>query len=142
MKGRHVFMGYLNNENATMDCFDSQGFYHTGDLGYFDPETGDLALSGRIKELIITSGGENVAPLPIELTIKDLCPLISNCVVVGDGERYLSALITLRVTASRATGRMTNDLAPDAILYLLTKLDSKSRTVDEARSDAKVTQFI
>jgi long-chain-fatty-acid--CoA ligase ACSBG len=135
-------MGYLNNEKATMDCFDSQGFYHTGDSGYFDAETGDLALAGRIKELIITSGGENVAPLPIELSIKDACSLISNCVVVGDGERYLSALLTLRVTVNRATGRMTNELSPDAILFLLTKLESKARTVDECRTDKKVINYI
>jgi len=125
-----------------MECFDSQGFYHTGDMGYFDNQTGDLALAGRIKELIITSGGENVAPIPIELAIKDLCPIISNCVVVGDGERYLSALITLRVNVSRQTGRMTNDLAADVLLFLLTKLDSKSRTVEEARKDKNVFKFI
>ena len=65
-------------------------------------------MHGRIKELIITSGGENVAPLPIEDNIKDLCPLISNCVVAGDGERYLTALITLRVKFSKATGQATD----------------------------------
>lgn len=59
-------MGYLDNEPATFDAFDEQGFYHTGDQGYIIQETGDLVLTGRIKELIITSGGENVAPLPIE----------------------------------------------------------------------------
>lgn len=90
-------MGYLNNEKATMECFDGEGFYHTGDSGYLVPENGNLALSGRIKELIITSGGENVAPIPIEMAIKDCCPILSNCVVVGDSERYLSALLTLRV---------------------------------------------
>lgn len=58
-------MGYLNNEKATIECFDSEGFYHTGDRGYILP-SGDLQLNGRLKELIITSGGENVAPLPIE----------------------------------------------------------------------------
>lgn len=100
VKGRNVFMGYLNNEEATLNCFDSEGFYHTGDQGYIDKDTGDLAISGRLKELIITSGGENVAPLPIEQTIKDCCPLISHVVVVGDGERYLSALLTLRVVAN------------------------------------------
>lgn len=44
VKGRHVFMGYLNNEKATMECFDSQGFYHTGDSGSINPLTGDLEL--------------------------------------------------------------------------------------------------
>lgn len=62
--------------------------------------------------------------------------------VVGDGERYLSALITLRVVFSRTTGRFTNDLALDIIHFFVTKLESKARTVDEARSDKKVTNYI
>ena len=61
IKGRNVFMGYLNNEKATWDVFDSEGFFHTGDRGCLD-EQDNLTLTGRIKELIITSGGENVAP--------------------------------------------------------------------------------
>lgn len=142
VRGRHIFMGYLNDPNATQQCFDSEGFYHTGDSGFIDPKTGNIALSGRIKELIITSGGENVAPIPIELSIKDNCPIVSNCVVVGDGQRYLSVLLTLRVQISRLTGKVSNELAPDVILFLVTRLESKSKTVDEVRHDVKVLDYI
>ena len=61
-------MGYLGNEKSTWQCFDSEGFFHTGDSGQLK-ESGELVLSGRIKELIITSGGQNIPPLPIELAI-------------------------------------------------------------------------
>jgi len=69
MKGRHVFLGYLGNDKATWDVFDSEGYFHSGDKGCLD-EDGFLKLTGRIKELIITSGGENVAPSQIELKLK------------------------------------------------------------------------
>lgn len=62
--------------------------------------------------------------------------------MVGDGERYLSALLTMRVQVSRTTGLVTNDLAPDVLLYLVTKLESKSQTVDDIRSDKKVLDYI
>ena len=121
-------MGYLNNDKVTWDSFDSEGFFHTGDSGYLEEAEGNLVLSGRIKELIITSGGENVAPDPIEMTIKDLCPIVSNCIVVGDRQRYLTALLTLRVATSRKTGLPTKNLAPDVVLYLVSKLNSTSKT--------------
>lgn len=65
MRGRNVFMGYLNNEKATLEVFDSEGFFHSGDMGYID-QNGILDITGRIKEIIITAGGENVPPEPIE----------------------------------------------------------------------------
>ena len=135
-------MGYLNNDQATEACFDSEGFYHTGDRGYLDPKTGNLNLSGRLKELIITSGGENVAPLPIELAIKDSCPIISNCVIVGDGERYLSALLTFRLQISKDTRTFTSELSRDVLLFLVTKLESIAKTAEEAQRDPKVIKFI
>lgn len=69
IKGRHVMMGYLKNEKATMECIDEDGYFATGDQGRI--ENGKfLKITGRIKELIITAGGENVAPVPIEDTFK------------------------------------------------------------------------
>ena len=94
VRGRHVFMGYLNNEKATWDVFDSQGYFHTGDTGILDSE-GNLTITGRLKELLITSGGENVSPVPIEMTFKATCPIVSHAVVIGDGRKYLAMLITL-----------------------------------------------
>ena len=64
MKGRNMFMGYLKNSQATKEMYDSEGFIHSGDLGSL--KDGFLDISGRIKELIITAGGENIAPLILE----------------------------------------------------------------------------
>ena len=66
IKGRHVFMGYLNNPESTQDVIDSEGYFHTGDIGCIDQITGLLDITGRLKEIIITAGGENVSPIPIE----------------------------------------------------------------------------
>lgn len=99
-------------------------------------------LSGRIKELIITSGGENVVPHAIESVVKDMCPIISNCLVVGDDQRYLSALLTMRVAYSKTTGMPTNNLAPDVVLYLVTKLNSTAKTISEAMQDKSVLNYI
>ena len=64
MKGRNMFMGYFKNEKATLEMYDKDGFIHSGDLGTM--KSGFLEITGRIKELIITAGGENVAPVLIE----------------------------------------------------------------------------
>lgn len=64
MKGRNCFMGYYKNEKATMEVYDNEGFVHSGDLGIL--KDGFLDITGRIKELIITAGGENIPPILIE----------------------------------------------------------------------------
>lgn len=83
MRGRNIMMGYLKNEKATMDTIDSEGFLHSGDRGIVDPD-GFLRITGRIKELIITAGGENVAPVPIEDCFKEICYPCANIMVVGE----------------------------------------------------------
>ena len=70
---------------------------HLGDIGYLD-EQGYVTITGRIKELIITSGGENVPPLIIEAAIKEELPCISNAMVVGDRKKFLSCLLTMKGT--------------------------------------------
>jgi len=75
--------GYFKNENSTKEVIDIKGFFHTGDLGKVDFD-GFLYITGRIKELIITAGGENVAPVIIEDNFKTICPLASSIMVVGE----------------------------------------------------------
>ncbi len=100
VSGRHVFMGYLNDEQKTKESFDSDGFLRTGDTIRMDAD-GFMYITGRIKELIITAGGENIAPVPIEDILKAESPkLISNCMVVGDKRRFLTILVTLKVHSS------------------------------------------
>ena len=103
VKGRNVMIGYLNNEVETRKAIDENGWLHSGDLGRKD-EHGFVYVTGRIKELIITAGGENIAPLVIEDAFKDLCPPCSNIMVIGDKQRFLCALITLKVNVDINTG--------------------------------------
>ena len=88
-------MGYHRDEEKTREAF-QDGWLKSGDLGKFD-EDGFLWMSGRLKELIITAGGENIAPVPIEDNImKELPQLVSTVMVVGDRRKYLSCLVTLK----------------------------------------------
>lgn len=93
MKGTVVFDGYWNNEEATKDTFDGDGFLRSGDLGALLP-TGHLKITGRKKEIIVTAGGKNVAPAVLEDVVR-AHPLISQCVVVGDNRPFVGALLTL-----------------------------------------------
>jgi long-chain acyl-CoA synthetase len=92
VRGPHVFLGYFKEPEATAEAL-QDGWLYTGDLGQFD-EDGFLTIVGRKKEIIITSGGKNIAPKNIEAALKNL-PLVSQAVVIGDKRRYLTALLTL-----------------------------------------------
>lgn len=91
-RGRQVFLGYFRDEEATRTTL-VDGWLHTGDLGELDAR-GLVRISGRKKEVMKTSGGKMVAPLPIEERLKKFA-LISQVCMVGDGRKYLAALITL-----------------------------------------------
>jgi long-chain-fatty-acid--CoA ligase ACSBG len=85
----------MHNGDATRGTFDTYGWLHRGELGRVDAN-GFLHITGRIKELIITAGGENVPPVLIENEIKSECDAISNAVVIGDARKYLTVLLTLK----------------------------------------------
>jgi long-subunit acyl-CoA synthetase (AMP-forming) len=93
MRGRHVFKGYLKNPEATAETIDKDGWLHSGDIGVIDPD-GFLRITDRKKDLLITAGGENVAPQVLEGLIKSI-PVISQAVVIGDRRKFLTALVTL-----------------------------------------------
>ena len=92
VKGPNVFQGYYKNEEATRETI-VDGWLHTGDLGSID-EDGFIKITGRKKDIIITAGGKNITPANLENEIKQH-PLVSQCVVVGDRQPYLVALVTL-----------------------------------------------
>lgn len=142
VRGRNVFMGYLNEETQTRETIDDDRWMHTGDLGTID-ENGLIFITGRLKEIIITSGGENVPPIRIEDHIKAECEAISNVFLVGDKRRFLNVLITLK-TEVDAHGFPTDELASSTLKFLksmdlyYTKLDE----IFAAGPDRRVLQVI
>ncbi|ETY71460.1 AMP-dependent synthetase/ligase [Bifidobacterium moukalabense] len=99
VRGTAVFLRYHKNEEASEDSFTEDGWYATGDLGRIDDD-GFLYIIGRKKDLIITAGGKNVSPGPIEEVIQR-CEFVSQALVLGDKRPFISALITLDEEALR-----------------------------------------
>ncbi|RMD84145.1 MAG: long-chain fatty acid--CoA ligase [Candidatus Dadabacteria bacterium] len=96
-RGPNVALGYHNRPQATRKAWDSRGWFHTGDLGSVD-EDGYLTITGRKKEILVSSTGKNIAPQDIEAAVKE-SRYISQVVMVGDGRPYCTALITLDMDA-------------------------------------------
>jgi len=93
IRGKHVFKGYLKDDIATRNAIDKEGWLHTGDIGTLDRD-GFLQITDRKKDLLITAGGENIAPQLLEGMLKSI-PVVEQAVVLGDRRKYLTALITL-----------------------------------------------
>lgn len=93
VKGPNVFRGYHNLPGKTAEAFTADGWLRTGDLAEIDDE-GHIVITGRIKDIIITAGGKNVSPIPLEEEIAK-CPIVEHCVVVGDQRPFIGALVTL-----------------------------------------------
>lgn len=98
-RGPNIMKGYWNNEAWTRESIDEDGWYHTGDVGRFDG--GYLQITDRIKHMIVSKGGKNIYPGPIEDLFKSV-PWIDQLVVVGEGREFLSALVVPAVEALRA----------------------------------------
>jgi long-chain acyl-CoA synthetase len=110
-RGRHVFVGYYKDKAATEAAL-HDGWLHTGDLGEWN-DRGQLKIRGRKKEILKTSGGKMIAPLPIEEKLK-AAEIISQVCMVGDGRKYLSALITLtegKLAELKERGALSGDAA-------------------------------
>jgi len=138
-RGRCTAMGYLFEREKTLETFDDDGWLHTGDLGTVDEE-GFYSIVGRMKEIIITSGGENIAPVNIENKIKEaLEDLVSNVMIVGEKKPYLSCLITMKVKPDPETLAPTNQLEDATRDWIQgvtgLKLDTVPQVTDLLKSD-------
>jgi long-chain-fatty-acid--CoA ligase ACSBG len=128
-KGRSCFMGYLNNFNETIKAIDKRRYVHSGDLGQID-EYGQLWITGRIKELIVTAGGENIAPNAIEDELKkELGNIFWQIIVIGDQRKFISALFFLK-NKNDPTQVPGEELDP-AVVDELLKLKIKAKTYSD-----------
>jgi len=142
IKGPNVFPGYWRNPAATGEVLDADGWLLTGDLGELDDE-GFLRVTGRKKELIVTAGGKNVAPAVLEDRLR-AHPLVSQCMVVGDGRAYIACLVTLDPEAldywkqqhGKPASATAGDLAddPDLIAEIQGAVDAANKAVSRAES--------
>nr|XP_038939065.1 long-chain-fatty-acid--CoA ligase ACSBG2 isoform X2 [Rattus norvegicus] len=129
MWGRHVFMGYLGKEDATLEVLDEDGWLHSGDIGRLDSHD-FLYITGRIKEVLITAGGENIWPIPIETLVKEKIPIISHAMLVGDKAKFLSMLLTLKCETDQMSGEPLDKLNLEAISFCQ-MLGSQAVTVSD-----------
>lgn len=123
-----------------MSTIDADGWLHSGDQAVIDAD-GFVKITGRLKELIVTAGGENVSPVPIENKIIELCPLIANCVVVGDKRKFLSCLISLKTEVDPLSGEPSTQLAASVVAALKAQ-GSSATTLAEAASDPIVKKLV
>ncbi|WP_371779451.1 AMP-dependent synthetase/ligase [Streptosporangium subroseum] len=146
VKGRHLFDGYWNNAEATAEAIDTDGWFHTGDVGELDND-GYLRITGRKKEIIVTAAGKNVAPAPMEDHIR-AHPLVSQALVVGDDRPFVAALVTLDPEAleqwKAANGKAGATLAelstdPAVLAEVQKAVDTANKFVSKAEQIKKFT---
>merc|ERR1740120_401818 len=146
-RGRGIMMGYLAStdlgdkhlaeiDKKTAETIDSEGWVHSGDKG-LKTKAGMIKITGRYKELIIGEGGENIAPVPIEDSVKGLCDGIGECMMIGDKRKYNVALITLKAVG--ANGEVPGTDALDAAAK---NVNPDVQTISGAMKDQKWIQTI
>jgi len=113
MWGRHIMMGYANRQDATRKDMTEDGWLRSGDLVSIDNENFH-AIVGREKDLIITAGGENIAPQPIHDLVKEQLPVISQVLLLGDKQKFVSCFLTLAVEVDTETMEPTGKLSSAA----------------------------
>ena len=144
-RGGQVFAGYWNDEEATAAVLERDGWLHTGDVGEVDDE-GFVRITGRKREILVTAGGKNVAPAVLEDRLR-AHPLVGQCLVVGDGQPFIAALVTLdresaaQWAATHGKSSRLADLAQDADLRaeISAAVDDANQAVSRAESIRKFT---
>merc|ERR1719384_1593649 len=146
-RGRCIMMGYMackdmgrehvaEIQKKTAETIDADGWLHSGDKG-LKTVAGMVKITGRYKELIIGEGGENIAPVPIEDSVKGLCDAVAECMMVGDQRKYNVAIITLKAVGANGEVPGSDDL--DAAAKLV---NPKVQTISGAMKDPKWIETI
>jgi long-chain acyl-CoA synthetase len=147
LAGAQIFKGYWNNPTATAEAIEPDGWFHSGDIGEIDDQ-GFVKITGRKKELIVTAGGKNVAPAVLEDRLRANW-LVSQCIVVGDAQPFIAALVTIDPESFpgwlKQTGKpetttiesMTND--PDLVAEIQKAVDEANKAVSNAEAIKKFT---
>ncbi len=143
VQGGQVMRGYWRNDAGTAEMIDAAGWLHTGDLGEIDDE-GFVRVTGRKKEILVTAGGKNVAPAPLEDRVR-AHHLVSQCMVVGDGRPFIAALVTLDPEAvalwAQHHGKPTDPAAltddPDLLAEIQSAVDDANSLVSQAEAVRK-----
>ncbi|GAA4721572.1 AMP-dependent synthetase/ligase [Nocardioides conyzicola] len=144
-RGGQVMAGYWHNDESTAEVLESDGWFHTGDLGEVDDE-GFVRITGRKKEILVTAGGKNVAPAVLEDRLRGHL-LVDQCIVVGDGQPFIAALITLDRDSvplwAEQHGKGTDIAAlvddPDLRAEIETAVEEANKAVSKAESIRKFT---
>lgn len=147
--GRHIFMGYMYMPYTTAESFTKDGYLISGDVVEFDDNedpsvpspSGFMRITGRIKDIIITAGGENIPPILIEEAMKDAMPALSNVVVIGDKRKFLTMLLSLKVEVDPDTGYPTDRLSA-AALAVGADIGSEASTTGAVTQDEKWIAYI
>jgi len=142
-KGGQVFTGYWRNDAASGEALEADGWFHTGDVGEVDDE-GFVRITGRKKEILVTAGGKNVAPAVLEDRLRGH-HLVSQCIVVGDGQPYIAALVTIDTEsfpAWAAAHGKSGDVAdlvddPDLRAEVSAAVEDANKAVSKAESIRK-----
>ncbi len=144
-RGGQVFAGYWGDEAATAEAIDRDGWFHTGDVGEVDDE-GFVRITGRKKEILVTAGGKNVAPAVLEDRLRANA-LVDQCLVVGDGQPFIGALVTIDRETFPAWAEQhgkSADVAallddPDLVAAVQEAVDEANKAVSKAESIRKFT---
>merc|ERR1712083_1227508 len=146
-RGRGIMMGYLacsdmgadhvkSIQKKTKDTIDADGWLHSGDKG-LKTVNGMGKITGRYKELIIGEGGENIAPVPIEDSVKGLCDAVNECMMIGDQRKYNVCFVTLKAVGANGTDPGGDDLDAGAKL-----VNPAVQTISGAMKDKKFIETI
>ena len=144
-RGGQVFAGYWRNDEATTEAVDRDGWFHTGDVGEVDDE-GFVRITGRKKEILVTAGGKNVAPAVLEDRLRAHA-LVDQCLVVGDGQPFIGALVTIDRETFPAWAEQHGKSAdldaliddPDLVVAVQEAVDEANKAVSKAESIRKFT---